>query len=279
METSRIWLITGASQGLGLAMVKNLLTNGQKVIATTRNKNKFDDELSAHKDLEILTLDLSNEQAVSAALNDIVQRHGRIDVLINNAGHGFAGAIEEASETEIEQVLAINVQASLRMIRHVLPFMRQARSGHIINLSSTAGLISTAGWGIYNASKYALEGFSEALSHEVKDFGIKVTIVEPGAFRTNFLDNSLVTSKQVIADYEQTAGLFKKTLADRNGKQPGNPEKAAAAICQVVEMREAPLRLLLGSDAHERAKRKIALLETDFKNMEQITLSVDFDAN
>lgn len=274
---SKIWLITGASQGLGLAMVKYLLAQGQKVVATTRDRDKFDKELLGNHNLEVLALDLNSEEEVHAAVARIITTYGTIDVLVNNAGHGLVGAIEELSETEISQVFAINVEASLRMIRNVLPVMRHSGKGHIISLSSTAGLSGAAGWGIYNASKHAVEGFSEALFYELKDLGIKVTIIEPGSFRTGFLDESLAVAANVISDYDGTVRLFKKALSERNGKQPGDPDKAAAVICEVTEMEEPPLRLLLGSDALERAKRKIALLQTDFNRMEAITISTDFE--
>lgn len=277
MKMSKIWLITGASQGLGLAMVKYLLAQGQKVVATTRDRDKFDKVLLGDNNLEVLTLDLHSEHEVHAAVAGIITTHGTIDVLINNAGHGLVGAIEELSESEISKVLAINVEASLRMIRNVLPVMRHSGKGHIISLSSTAGLSSAAGWGIYNASKYAVEGFSEALHYELLDLGIKVTIVEPGSFRTGFLDQSLAVSANVISDYDRTVRVFKKALSERNGNQPGDPDKAAAVICELTELEEPPLRLLLGSDALERAQRKIALLQTDFNRMEAITLSTDFE--
>lgn len=191
-------------------------------------------------------------------------------------GYGFVGAVEEASVQEIHQVVDINVHATIRMIRHVLPYMRGQRNGHIINISSMAGLISSAGWGIYNLTKYAVEGFSEALYHELIPLGIHVTILEPGAFRTRFLAGSLTTAATIISDYDTTAGNRRRMLAGNNGHQPNDPEKAAAAIFQLIHMENPPLRLLLGQDAYDRAFEKIRLLQQDFQRMKNITLSTGF---
>lgn len=222
----KIWLITGASQGLGAIMAKHLLVNGQQVIITTRDTSKLDQSLLSNPNLEAIGLDLMSEEAVKNAIDRIIVKYGRIDVLINNAGYGFVGAIEETSATEAQQVMDINVHATLRMIRFVLPHMRKVNNGHIINLSSMAGLIGSAGWGIYNASKFAVEGLSEALSQELQDLRIKVTLVEPGALRTNFLGGSLHSSQHIIDDYAATVGQRRKLLAANNGKQPNDPEKA-----------------------------------------------------
>ncbi|RYE23138.1 MAG: SDR family NAD(P)-dependent oxidoreductase, partial [Sphingobacteriaceae bacterium] len=159
---------------------------------------------------------------------------------------------------------------------YVLPYMRKVKSGHIINLSSMAGLLSSAGWGIYNASKYAVEGFTESMYHEVKSLGIKVTMLEPGAFRTHFLAGSLSSAKQVISDYDATAGSTRQRLIANNGKQPNNPEKAAIATYNVVNMDNPPLRLLLGKDAYDNAEKKIALLKADFELMKAVTMATDY---
>lgn len=277
MKNQKVWIVTGASQGLGLATVKYLLSKDQQVIATTRDKKKFNESLSKEINLRIIGLDLTNEQEVSNAINLIAKDYGRIDVLINNAGYGFLGAVEEASQPEIEKIMEVNVYSQLRMVRHVLPHMRKAKSGHIINLSSIAGFAGAPGFGIYNASKFAVEGFSEAMSQELAHIGIKVTIVEPGAFRTNFLDSSLAEAQRVIGDYDASSGQTKKTFAANNGSQAGNPEAAAAAIFKVVEMEQPPLRLLLGEDAYSRARKKLVSLGEEFERMKKITLSTAFD--
>lgn len=278
MDKQRVWVITGASKGLGLAMVKYLLGEGQLVVATTRDAARFDQLLSSSVGLEVLQLDLKDEQAVRDAMQDVQSRYTRIDVLVNNAGYGFLGAVEEANPEEIEDIIAVNVLSPLRMLRHVLPYMRAAGAGHIINLSSMSGISATPAFGIYNTTKFAVEGFSEALSQELAGSGVRVTIVEPGAFRTGFLDASLAVAQRTIADYAATAGEFRKRYLANNGKQPGNPEVAARVICDVVDMEEPPLRLLLGKDAHTRAKQKIASMQEDYRRMEHLTLSTDFDA-
>ncbi|WP_284653468.1 oxidoreductase [Flavobacterium terrisoli] len=279
MKNNKVWLITGASQGIGFAAVRYLLSKNQTVIATTRDADTFDKNVIKNPLLEVISLDLTNEENVEKAVSYVSEKYGTIDILINNAGFGFVGAIEEASEDEIAKVLSINVEATIRMTRYVLPVMRKAGSGHIINLSSASGLVSSAGFGIYNAAKYAVEGFSEALYHEVKDLGIKVTIIEPGAFRTNFLDSSLAVAKKSITDYDATAGNFKNILKGNNGNQPGDPERAAQIILEISEMENPPLRLLLGQDAYNRVTKKLADMQAEIEKMKYITLLTGFSNN
>lgn len=279
MKKNKIWLITGASKGIGFAAVKYLLSKNQRVIATTRNAGLFDKTIAENPKLEVINLDLTDEVAVKNAIDHITEKYGAIDILINNAGYGFVGAIEEASETEVANVLAINVEATLRVTRYVLPIMRKARQGHIINLSSASGLVSSPGFGIYNASKYAVEGFSEALHHEVKDLGINVTIIEPGAFRTSFLDNSLAIAQKTITDYEATAGNFRKNLENNNGNQSGTPDKAAQIIAEISEMENPPLRLLLGLDAYNRVSNKLLDMQSEIEQMKYLTVSTGFSNN
>jgi short-subunit dehydrogenase len=276
MKNNKIWLITGASQGIGFAAVRYLLSRNQTVIATTRNADVFDKEVIKNPKLEVISLDLTNETEVENAISYVAEKYGTIDLLINNAGYGFVGAIEEADEIDISKVLSINVEATLRMTRYVLPIMRKAGSGHIINLSSVSGLASSPGFGIYNAAKYAVEGLSEALYHEVKDLGIKVTVIEPGAFRTNFLDSSLAVAKKSISDYDATAGKFKNQLQQNNGNQPGNPERAAEIIFEISEMSNPPLRLLLGQDAYNKATKKLSEMQTEIEQMKSLTISTGF---
>lgn len=277
MEKQKVWVVTGASKGLGLAMVKHLLDKGELVVATTRDASRFDQLLSSSVGLEVLQLDLKDEQAVRRAMEDVHTRYTRIDVLVNNAGYGFLGAVEEANPEEIEDIIAVNVLSPLRMLRHTLPYMRAAGSGHIINLSSMSGVSATPAFGIYNTTKFAVEGFSEALSQELSGSGIRVTIVEPGAFRTNFLDSSIAVAQRTIADYAATAGEARKRYLANNGRQPGNPEAAARVICDVVDMDDPPLRLLLGKDARARVMQKMDDMKADYKRTEQLTLSTDFE--
>ncbi|MGN8057635.1 SDR family NAD(P)-dependent oxidoreductase [Pedobacter sp. 22163] len=272
----KVWLITGASQGLGLAMVKYLLGKGQKVIVTTRDKSRFELTLAENPNLEVYELDLTNEEGVKNTIVDVIVKNKHIDVLINNAGYGFVGGIEETSAKEAEQAIAVNVHATLRMTRLVLPYMRKRKSGHVINLSSIAGLIGSPGWGIYNASKFAIEGLSEALYCEVVDLGIKVTMIEPGAVRTNFLASSLKSSELVIEAYADTVGKRRTTLSGNNGKQPNDPEKVVAAIFNITQMDSPPLRLLLGKDAYDRALQDLEKRKADFEAMKEVTLSTGF---
>jgi len=277
MEQQKIWIITGASRGLGLAMVKYLLSKDQQVIATTRHPGAFHQNTGLHHPLlEVTGLDLTSETAVAATIASIYERYSRIDVLVNNAGYGFLGAVEEASQEEIAKVFDINVFASLRMVRHVLPYMRKARSGHIFSLSSIAGLTATPGFGIYNATKFAVEGFSEALFAELKELGIKVTIVEPGYFRTSFLDSSLSVAQKEIGDYDSTAGMIRRNREVWNGRQPGNPDLAAQAVFTVACDAAPPLRLLLGEDAYQRATQKYNSTLAEFERMKPLTMATAF---
>lgn len=276
MENNRVWLITGASQGLGLAMVKYLLQKDQTVVVTTRNKCRFDSSLLDHPNLEVHELDLTSENDTRDTVGQIFKKYGRIDTLMNNAGYGFVGAIEETSAEEAEKVIDINVHATLRMTRLVLPHMRKRGSGHILNLSSIAGLIGSPGWGIYNASKFAIEGISEALYHELKDLGIKVTMIEPGAIRTNFLGGSLASSELIIADYAETVGKRRTILAGNNGKQPNDPEKTVIAIYKMVQSDTPPMRLLLGKDAYDRAMQNLEDVRAKFETMKDLTFSTGF---
>lgn len=276
MNNQKVWLITGASQGLGLLTVKYLLAKKQVVIATTRDRSTFDSNLLNDTGLTVFNLDITREQDVQNVVAEVIARHGRIDVLINNAGFGFLGAVEEASAAEVEQVFSVNVMGTFNMLRHVLPYMRKERKGHVINFSSASGLVSSSGFGIYNASKYAVEGLTEALKLDVSGLGIKVTLIEPGAFRTNFLGTSLGMAKTEIQDYAATAGHYKNIFQNNNGKQPGDPEKAVEALIQITEMEYPPLRILLGTDAYQRVHTKLRQLEEEFDRFKDITFSTDF---
>lgn len=276
MKNQKVWLITGASQGLGLLTVKYLLAKKQFVVATTRNREAFDPKLLMDNNLSVINLDITKEEDVEVAVQNIILQHGKIDVLINNAGYGFLGAIEEASAEEINQVALVNVMGTFNMLRHVLPHMRRERNGHIINFSSASGLVSSAGFGVYNASKFAVEGLTEALKLDVDGLGIKVTLIEPGAFRTNFLGKSVKIAKNTIADYAATAGYNKTVFLNNNGKQLGNPERAVEVLMQITEMENPPFRLLLGSDAYQRVQAKIKNLTAEFEQFKHLTISTDY---
>ena len=205
-----------------------------------------------------------------------IQHFGRIDVLVNNAGHGLLGAIEEAADAEVLNVFEINVFGLLRATRAVLPHLRRQKSGHIINLSSIGGLVGLPGWGIYNSTKFAVEGLSEALATELAPFGIRVTIVEPGPFRTDFLGGSLAMTDKKMDEYEETAGKTRTYATDRNGSQAGDPVRAAQAIVQVVTSENPPLHLLLGAMAFDRANAKLNEMKKEFAAWREVALSADY---
>ena len=205
-------------------------------------------------------------------------RFDKIDVIVNNAGYGLMGAVEELDASELEDVFKTNFFGAREVIRALLPTLRAQRAGWIVNISSVGGFTGTPGAGAYNASKFALEGLSEALAQELAPLGIRVLIVEPGYFRTDFLNDSMRTAKATIADYADTAGSTIKTIAERNGKQPGDPRKAARAIIKAVESPHPPLRLVLGGDAVERVTNKLAAVRHDLDDWREVSMGTDFDA-
>lgn len=276
-DMNRVWLITGASQGFGLELVRAALQRGDAVIATSRNPDKIADAFPDSPDrLLALAMDLRDPAQIAGVVQAAITRFGRIDVLVNNAGYGFIGAVEEASDEEITRVHETNVLGLLRVTRAVLPHFRERRSGQVVNLSSIGGLIGIPGFGIYNSTKFAVEGLSEALAHEVAPLGIRVTIVEPGPFRTNFLSSSLALAGQTLADYDQTAGRTRAGAAQRNGNQPGDPVRAAEAIIQAVTSENPPLHLLLGQFAWQQATAKLDTLRKEFETWRTVTLGADF---
>jgi len=272
-----IWFITGTSQGFGFELVRAALQRGDSVVATSRTPEKVQKEFSAEADrLLAIPLDLRDPANIAAGVEKAVKRFGRIDVLVNNAGHGLLGAVEEASDSEIKNVFEINVFGLNRLTRAVLPYFRKQHSGHVVNLSSIGGLVGLPGWGIYNATKFAVEGLSEALAAEAAPLGIKVTVVEPGPFRTDFLGGSLTTAKEKIPDYEPTAGQTRQYAIDRNGAQQGDPVLAAEAIIQAITSENPPLHLILGALAYQRAAAKIESLQKDFETWREVALATDF---
>jgi NAD(P)-dependent dehydrogenase (short-subunit alcohol dehydrogenase family) len=274
-----IWFITGTSQGFGYELVRAALQRGDSVVATSRTPEKIQKAFVAEANrLLAIPLDLRSPANIAAGVAEAIQRFGRIDVLVNNAGHGLVGALEEVSDPEIKNVFEINVFGLIRLTRAVLPYFRKQHSGHVVNLSSIGGLVGLPGWGMYSATKFAVEGLSEALAAEGGPLGIKVTIVEPGPFRTDFLGGSLTTAKERITDYESTAGQSRQYAIDRNGDQPGDPVLAAKAIIQAVTSENPPLHLLLGALAYQRAATKIENLQKDFEAWRDIALATDFDA-
>ena len=273
----RIWFITGASSGFGRVLAEEVLKAGGKVVATARNLDKVADlEKNYPQTAKAIALDVTNAGQVDSAVTQALAQFGRVDVLVNNAGYGVAGAIEEVSEAEYMPMFVTNVFGLLRVTRAFLPHLRKQRSGHILNLSSIGGVVASPGVGFYNATKFAVEGLSEALAGEVAPLGIRVTIIEPGPFRTDFLGRSGVVAKTRIADYDTTAGNMRKYFAENDGKQKGDPRRAVHAMMQVVESPNPPLRLLLGASALERLRSKLANWEKEIAAWEQVTLGADF---
>ncbi len=273
----RIWFITGASTGFGRLLAEEVLKAGGKVVATARNRDKVADLEAKYPQMaKAFALDVTDAGQVDSAVAQAFAQFGRVDVLVNNAGYGLAGAIEEVSEAEYMPMFETNVFGLLRVTRAFLPYLRKQRSGHILNLSSIGGLVASPGMGYYNATKFAVEGLSEALAAEVAPLGIRVTIIEPGPFRTDFLGRSGVVAKTRIADYDATAGNMRKYFAENDGKQKGDPLRAVHAMMQVVESPTPPLRLLLGASALQRLRGKLANWEKEIAVWEKVTVGADF---
>lgn len=278
MKTQKTWFITGASRGLGLVITKAVLASGDKVVATVRNKPEALVTELASDDLLVLTMDVTNEAQVQAAVDEATARFGRIDVLLNNAGYGVLGAVEEASDQDVRHMYDTNVFGTLNVIRHMLPYMRKQGEGHIINISSVGGLSGSPGWGLYNSTKFAVEGFSEALAKELAPLGIHVTAVEPGYFRTDFLDSSsLNTIDHVIAAYAPTVGKMRTRAAEVNKKQPGDPQKLAEALLQIAQSENPPLHLPLGKDSLGAYQAKTANFAKDIENWQDVITGTDHD--
>ena len=260
----KIWFITGISSGLGQALAQTLLEKDVLVLGTFRQPQQTETfNATAPPNAFAYTLDLTQEGQIEAVVNEVIDRFGRIDVLVNNAGVGFAGAIEETSMAEAKAVFETNFFSTLKLTQAFLPFFRQQRSGHIIQISSHGGVKAFAGFGLYNASKFALEGFSEALAHEVAPLGIRVTIVEPGPFRTKFAGAGFRLANTVIDDYRSTAGLFRDRIKGVDGKQEGDPIKAAQLIFDLANADNPPLRLPLGKIALVTLQAKIDSIQND----------------
>ncbi len=276
-KTSRVWFITGTSQGFGLELVRAALQRGDSVIATSRSPQTVAAAFPAAGDrLLAISLDLRSETQIASVVEQAIGRFGHIDVLINNAGHGLTGAVEEATDAEVSNVFETNVFGLLRVTRAVLPHLRKQRTGHVVNISSIGGLVGLPGWGIYNATKFAVEGLSEAMAVELAPLGIGVTIVEPGPFRTDFLGGSLTAAAKVLPDYLGTAGQTRTGNVQRDGKQPGDPALAAAVIIQAVTSSKPPLHLLLGQLAYDRTKAKLDALRQDMEDWREAALNTDF---
>jgi NAD(P)-dependent dehydrogenase (short-subunit alcohol dehydrogenase family) len=274
---NKVWLITGCSTGFGRAFATRALEAGYSVAVASRKKSDIEDIISKFPETSLaVTLDVTKPTEIQSAVKATIERFGQIDVLINNAGIGYFGAIEESEEAEVRRMFEINFFGLANLTKEVLPLMRSQKSGHIINVASIGGLYSFPALGFYNATKYAVDGYSEALSKEVGPLGINVTIVAPGGFRTDWAGRSANETRGNIADYKDTANATQAWLRSVDGNQAGNPMKAAEAVIKVVESKNPPLRLLLGKDAVEISKEKLASLTKDFTEWESTSVDVNF---
>jgi hypothetical protein len=274
----KVWFITGASRGFGLQVARDALQRGDLVVATARKPESIRDVIGAHDNLYCLPLDVTDEAQAIAAADAAVARFGRIDVLLNNAGYGLLGAVEEASAQEVERQFATNVFGVLNVTRATLPHMRRAGKGHVINISSIGGYAAYAGWGVYGATKFAVEGLTEALAMELAPLGIHATVVEPGFFRTDFLDDaSLVRTRRELDDYAATVGAMRTFSTSANHQQPGDPKKLSHALLALADSPEPPVRLPLGTDTVARIGEKNRSVEAELERWLAVAVSTDHD--
>ncbi|RKP53579.1 oxidoreductase [Pararobbsia silviterrae] len=273
----RVWFITGASRGIGALMAEAALADGNAVVAAGRNVSAIVERLGTSAMLLPVALDVTDEAQAKAAVQSAIDTFGRIDVLVNNAGFGLLGAVEEAADKDVRRMYDTNVFGLLNVTRAVLPTMRAHRSGHVINISSVGGYRAGPGFGVYSSTKFAVEGLTEALHAELKPLGIHATVVEPGYFRTDFLDaSSLVVSPNVIDDYDATSGAVRRRAVQMNHNQPGDPTKLAAALVTLVDASNPPLRLPLGTDTLAAIAAKNAYVTEETETWRVLSASTDF---
>ncbi|WP_421106710.1 oxidoreductase [Streptomyces sp. NEAU-S77] len=272
-----VWFITGCSTGLGRALATAVLEGGGRAVVTARDPSTVADLVARHGDRALaLALDVTDTARVAEAVKEGETAFGRIDVLVNNAGYGYLAAVEEGEEHEVRALFDTNFFGLAEVTRAVLPGMRARRSGHIVNVSSVGGLAAFGATGYYHATKFAVEGLSESLAAEVAPLGIKVTIVEPGGFRTNWSGPSMRQSATVLDDYAETAGARRASTLATYGRQPGDPDRAAEAIIGAVRAEEPPLRLLLGRSAYDIATARLDTLRAGFEGWRDVTLGADY---
>ncbi|KQR67686.1 SDR family NAD(P)-dependent oxidoreductase [Pedobacter sp. Leaf176] len=279
MENNKVWFVTGASKGLGLTLVKKLLSIGHSVAATSRNLSDLSKAVGEYETFLPLSVDLANEESVESAISRTISKFGQLDVVVNNAGYGMLGALEELSDKEARENFDVNVFGSLNVIRKALPQLRKQQSGHIFNISSIGGFSGNfPGFGIYCATKFAVAGFTESLAAEVKSLGIKATVVEPGYFRTEFLTSgSLAVPNNPIDAYKEVRDSQVAHQNDINNQQPGDPAKGVDVIIAAAESKNAPLHLFLGPDAYHLAKAKIADVQKNMEDWKALATATNFD--
>ncbi|MDJ0634269.1 MAG: oxidoreductase [Xenococcaceae cyanobacterium MO_188.B29] len=277
IQNKKVWFITGSSTGFGRTLAETVLKNGDRIIATARKPEQLQDLIAQYPETALaLRLDVTEKAEIKTTIEQAVAKFGQIDVLVNNAGYGLIGALEEVSDEQIKRNFDTNLFGAIDVIRAMLPVMRSQQRGHIINMSAIAGFTNELGFSIYGGAKFALEGVSEALQGEVAPLGIKVTIVEPGPFRTDFIGRSLDRVEEQMDAYQDTVGKFLNFLNNIEGKQPGDPQKAAEAIIQVVNSPNPPLRLVLGKYAYTKFRQKIESLTTELDAWEAVAANTDF---
>ena len=274
---SKVWFITGCSTGFGRELASLALQQGNRVVVTARKTSDIEDIVAPFPETAIaIKLDVTDKADIKASVEKAIAAFGIIDVLVNNAGIGYFGAVEESEEDEVRRMFDINVFGLANMTKEVLPIMRKQRSGHIVNIASIGGLVSYPAVGFYNATKYAVDGLSEALAKETAHLGIKVTVIAPSGFRTDWAGRSANNSKIEIEDYAPSAGKNKNDIRGYSGNQPGDPVRAAQAIIKAVNSENPPLRLLLGAAALKGARNKLVQLQKDFDAWEETTVGADF---
>ena len=273
----RVWFITGASRGIGALIAEAALADGNAVVAAGRNVSAIVERLGNSVALLPVVLDVTNEAQARAAVQAAVEKFGRVDVLVNNAGFGLLGAVEESADKDVRRMYDTNVFGLLNVTRAVLPTMRANRSGHVINISSIGGYRAAAGFGVYSSTKFAVEGITEALRAELIPLGVHATVVEPGYFRTDFLDpSSLIVAPDVIDDYDETSGAVRRKAVEMNHNQPGDPTKLAAAMITLVDASNPPLRLPLGTDTLAAIAAKNAYVTQETEAWKDLSASTDF---
>jgi len=279
MDTSKVWFVTGASQGLGLHLVKKLLDSGYRVAAGSRRIPVLKEAVGLIDSTRFLplVLDLGNPDSIEDSIRQAMAAFGRIDVLVNNAGYGMAGVLEETPDQQIRDIVDVNLFAAMTVTKRVIPILRAQGSGYILNIGSVAGFVGAPGWSVYSATKAGLAAFSEVLALDLAEFGIRVTVVEPAGFRTGFLtEGSLALTESKLEGYEIVKKTQERYLA-MNGRQAGDPEKAAEIFIECAERSDPPLHLFLGADAYERASKKLAAMTRELESWKPVTISADYD--
>lgn len=273
---NKVWFITGCSTGFGRELAQQTLALGYKVAVASRNTGDVKDIIAAYPETALaVKLDVTKAEEITSSVNQIVEKFGSIDVLVNNAGIGYFGAAEESEEAEFRHMFEVNFFGLVNLTQKVLPVMRKQKSGHIVNIASIAGFFAFPALSFYNATKFAVVGYSESLAKETGHLGIKITIIAPSGFRTDWAGRSAKESAIVIEDYAPTAGANRANLRKMSGHQPGDPVKGAKAIIKAVESENPPLHLLLGAAALKNARIKLDELKHDFDSWEETTVGAD----